>query len=73
VSSNDHGELVVRLAACRAARNKAGNTARIVTPVTFDPTDIDFTNGYVVMELKHPTIRMRHERRKTKAEMEGGT
>jgi hypothetical protein len=42
VSSSDHVALLVLFAAKRAARNTAGNTARIVTPAIFALIDIGY-------------------------------
>jgi len=65
VSSNDHGRLLVLFAAIRAARNKAGSTARIVTPAIFAPADIDLRGGYAATELECATMKQPFALRKT--------
>lgn len=65
MSSSDHDKLLVRFAANRAARKKAGNTAKIVTPAMFAPIDINSTSGYAVTELECPTMKQPFAWRKT--------
>ena len=75
MSSSDHGKLLVLFAANRAARSRAGNTARIVTPAMCAPTDIDSRSGYAVTEREYRMMKQPFALRMTlrKGRIVGGT